>query len=147
MPFHTRDATPDDAAAIVALVQELAAAEGDSSPLDQAYVGHYLSHPGSGLLLAEEDGRAIGLLGYSIRPDLYHAGPGGLIEILIVHGPRRGQGVGHVLVSAFLDQAQRLGCIEVSVTTGMENHDAQRFYRAHGLVDEALFLEKHLDDG
>lgn len=145
MPFHTRDATPADAAAIVALVQELAADEGDTSSLDQAYVNRYLAHPGSGLLLAEEQGRAIGLLGYTIRPDLYHAGPGGFIEILIVHGPRRGQGVGHALLSAFMDRAQRLGCIEVSVTTGLENHAAQRLYRAHGLVDEALLLEKHLD--
>jgi ribosomal protein S18 acetylase RimI-like enzyme len=144
MPFQTRDATPDDAPAVVALVHELAAAEGDTSPLSPAYVGQYLSHPGSGLLLAEEDGQAIGLLGYSVRPDLYHAGPGGLIELLIVHGPYRGRGVGHALLSAFLHRAQSLGCIEVSVTTGMENHAAQRLYRAHGLVDEALLLEKHL---
>jgi ribosomal protein S18 acetylase RimI-like enzyme len=144
MTFQTRDVTADDAPAVVALVHELAASERDTSPLSEAYVSEYLSHPGSGLLLAEEDGQAIGLLGYWVRPDLYHAGPGGLIELLIVHGPRRGQGVGNALISAFLDRAQRLGCIEVSVTTGMENHAAQRLYRAHGLVDEALLLEKHL---
>jgi ribosomal protein S18 acetylase RimI-like enzyme len=36
-----------------------------------------------------------------------------------------------------------MGCAEVSVSTLSDNEDAQRFYRSHGLVDEAVFLEKH----
>ncbi len=34
---------------------------------------------------------------------------------------------------------------EVSVTTMPDNQGAIRFYKRHGLVDEAVFLEKHFE--
>jgi len=39
---------------------------------------------------------------------------------------------------------ESLGCAEVSVSTMPDNVDALQFYKAHGLVDEAILLEKHL---
>jgi ribosomal protein S18 acetylase RimI-like enzyme len=139
-----RDATPDDAPPIAELIQDLAQATGETSPITPAYITKYLAFPGCHILLAEEHGNIVGLLSYSIRPNLYHSGDTALIEELIVRSAWRGQGVGGALLVELLARVKETGCVEVSVTTLADNQGAIRFYRAHGLVDEALYLEKHL---
>mgnify|MGYP001817716104 CR=1 FL=1 len=139
-----RPAEPGDEAAIARLIHELASAAGETSPITAGYVTEYLSNPGSHLLLVDQDGESIGLLSYSIRPDLYHAGPTALIEELVVQASERGRGVGSALLSALFSELARQGVVEVSVTTMPDNQRAKRFYQAHGLADEAIFLEKHL---
>jgi ribosomal protein S18 acetylase RimI-like enzyme len=37
----------------------------------------------------------------------------------------------------------RLDCVVASVAVMPDNEGALRFYREHGLADEAVFLEKH----
>jgi ribosomal protein S18 acetylase RimI-like enzyme len=141
MTLILREANRDDAAVIVRLVRELADEEG--SDLTETYAAEHLSFPGCGVLLAEVDGKVAGLLAYSVRSDLYHASPTCLIEELIVQEAYRGQGVGGALVEELFRRARIQGCAEVSVTTMPDNHRAIKFYRSHGLVDEAVYLEKH----
>ena len=43
-----------------------------------------------------------------------------------------------------MERAAQAGCAEVSVSTMAGNEGAIRFYRAHGMVDEAVLLERHL---
>jgi aminoglycoside 6'-N-acetyltransferase I len=95
------------------------------------------------VLLAVEGGQAVGLLSYSLRPDLYHAGLSAFIEELVVRGPGRGHGVGSALMAELFRWLDDLGCVEVSVATMPDNKGARRFYQAYGLVDEAVLLEKH----
>jgi len=142
--IEIRGAGPGDAAAITALIHELAGTYGEASPLTAAYAREYLAVPGCHVLLAERAGRTAGLLSYSVRPNLYHAGPTALIEELVVAEEARGSGVGGALLEHLLAHLATSGCAEVSVTTMPDNEGAQRFYRAHGLVDEAVLLEKHL---
>jgi ribosomal protein S18 acetylase RimI-like enzyme len=139
MSINIRDAGPEDAAAIVRLIAEL----GGQSPVTKEYVESYLSFPGSGVLLAEEGDQTIGLLSYSVRPNLYHAGDSCLIEELIVHEPARGRGVGSALMSELFRRLISTGCAEVSVSTMPGNQRAIKFYKYHGLIDEAILLEKH----
>ncbi len=143
MNVHVRDAEPRDASDVVRLIGELAAQDGESSPLTQEYVAQYMWFPGCGILLAEVEGQVAGLLSYSIRPDLYHAADCGQIETLIVGEPHRNGGVGSALVSSVLNRLESMGCAEVSVTTMPDNAGTQRFYRSQGLTDEAVYLEKH----
>ena len=79
---------------ITALVRELAETGGESSPVTAEYAAAYLAAPGSHVLLAEEDGRTVGLLSYGVRPNLYHGGNVALIEELVVTAGARGQGAG-----------------------------------------------------
>lgn len=139
-----RQAGPGDEPGVVALVRELAATEGWQTPLSLEFARAYLAAPGCAVLLAEKGGRACGLLSYSVRPNLFHAGDTALIEELVVHEAARGRGVAHALMEAFLQAMAARGCVEVSVSTMMDNERARRFYRAHGFDDEALFLERHL---
>ena len=146
MTFSIRPAGPADAAVIADLIGELAR-DGDwSSPLSATYAAKYLAHPGHGVLLAEEDGETVGLISYSIRPNLYHAADSCLIEELIVRRRARGRGVGRALVEELERLAAARRCAEISVTTLPKNERAIRFYRRLGLTDEALYLEKHLED-
>jgi ribosomal protein S18 acetylase RimI-like enzyme len=143
MSIEVRDANISDAAVIVELIQELAGSIEERSPITEAYVATYLAFPGSAVLLAEQDGVPAGLLSYSLRPNLYHAGGSCLIEEFVVRSGARGQGVGGALLSELLRRLPAQGCAEVSVTTMPDNAGAIRFYKNHGLVDEAVFLEKH----
>jgi ribosomal protein S18 acetylase RimI-like enzyme len=138
-----REAQIKDSSAIVQLIRELAATAGDASPITEAYVAKYLSSATGAILLAEMQQEVVGLLSYSLRPDLYHAAATCLIEELIVLEVKRGKGVGSQLLEELVTRLAGMGCPEVSVTTMPDNAGAIRFYRRHGLVDEALLLEHH----
>lgn len=144
-----REARPADAPVIADLVRALEeVVEGsgepeESSPITAEYVQAYLANPESYILVAEDRGQVVGLLSYSIRPNLFHAADSALIEELVVDSRARGRGVGSALMRHLLSLLEVRGCAEVSVSTMPDNAGALRFYRSHGLVDEAVFLEKH----
>ena len=143
MIISIRDARPGDEPDVVRLVTELASEGGEASPVSEAFVRDFLASSQVHLLLAEVDGKIAGLLSYSVRSDLYHAAPSAMIDEFVVSAAYRGCGIGSAMMSELLGRLEAMGCAEVSVTTMPENVAAQRFYRSHGLVDEALFLEKH----
>jgi len=142
-----RQAGPGDEAVLVRLTREMAAGEGDVSPVDEHYARHFLASPVSGVLLAEDAAEAVGLLSYALVPGLYHAADSGLIELLIVTSSHRGRGVGRSLVDAALRVFREAGCAEASVSTGDANDPAQHVYREAGLTETSLLLEKHFEAG
>lgn len=131
-----------DIPAIVQLIVELASTAGETSPVTPAYVGQYLASPSSGILLAEVNGKVVGLLSYSIRPDLYHAGNCCLVEELIVKAAWQHQEIGTALMEGLT--ARAADCKEISVGVMAENAEALKFYRRQGLEEEAILLERHL---
>jgi ribosomal protein S18 acetylase RimI-like enzyme len=147
MSITIRHAGPGDEAAIVRLTQEMAAGEDEVSPVDEHYARRFVASPVAGVLLAEDDGEAVGLLSYALVPGLYHAADSGLIELLIVTASRRGRGVGRSLVDAALRLLREAGCAEASVSTGEGNEAAQKVYRDAGLTESSLLLETHFEAG
>ena len=141
--LRIRAAKPEDTETIVRLVRGHAAIAGEQSLISASYVATYLAFEHNDILLAERDGQIIGLVSYSIRPDLYHAANVCLIEELIVASEWRGQGAGRALMTGLLDRLNSLKCAEVSVAVRSDNSPAIRLYQSQGLTDEALFLEKH----
>ena len=143
MEVIIREAEPKDAPVIVKLIAALTASSGEHSPLTESYVVQYLSTSAGTILLAETQGTIVGLLSYSFRPDLYHAAKSCLIEELVVRDDWRGQGVGSALVTELYSRISSQDCAEVSLAVMPDNTGAIRFYKKHGLTDEAIFLEKH----
>jgi ribosomal protein S18 acetylase RimI-like enzyme len=143
MNITIRSAVDQDSVSIERLITELAESIDETSPISEHYVTQYLENPGSFILLAEKDRQVIGLLSYSIRPNLYHAGDSCLIEEFVVQRSERGQGIGGQLLEALFQMLASQNCVEVSVTTMPDNRKAIAFYKSHGMVDEAIFLEKH----
>lgn len=138
-----RQADSNDAPSIAGLIRELAEANDEKSAVSESYVEEFLSFPGNGAFLAMAGGDAIGLLSYSVRPNLYHAGDVATIEELVVSEQARAKGIGGALLEKAVAFFAVIGCVEVSVSTMPDNEDAIRFYRSHGLCDEAVLLEKH----
>lgn len=143
MEIAIRAAKIGDEDDIVSLIHQLAESAGEASPLKADYLATYWRAPGSRILLAEVDSQIAGLLSYSVRPDLYHAGDSAYIENLVVADGWRGKGIGSALMKAALAEIEAAGCAEVSIATMPDNDGAQRLYRSLGLVDEAVYLEKH----
>jgi GNAT superfamily N-acetyltransferase len=139
-----REATSVDAPAIVVLIRTLARVMDVVTPVDEAYVREYIASTGSGILVADDGGQVIGLLSYSLRPSLVHAGRSCIIEELVIDQTTQRQGVGARLVEDLLRRAAEWGCVEVSVTTLAGQRGAIEFYKARGFSDDAVLLEKHL---
>ena len=142
--IELRDATSVDAPAIVTLIRAIASAIDVVTPVDEAYVREYVASPGSGILVADVGGDVIGLLSYSVRPSLLHAGRSCVIEELVVDQTMQHDGIGAQMVEDLLRRAAGWGCLEVSVTTLAGQRGAIEFYKARGFSDDAVFLEKHL---
>ncbi len=143
MEVRVREAVSGDEAVITELVHELARSEGELAAATPELVVQYLSFPLSGALLAELEGQVVGLLTWFARPGLFHGGRWGYIDELIVREEARGRGVADALMTAAMARFAEAGCVEVSVSTMPDNEPAKSLYRKHGLVDEALFLERH----
>ena len=134
-----RLAEPTDAAEVIRLIRQM----GPDSEINEDYVLHYLSGTERGVLLACIGEHVAGLLSYSLRADLYHAGISVLIEELVVESGARGRGIGSALMDELLKRVEEMGCKELCLAVMPENEAAIRFYRRHGLLEEALFLERH----
>ena len=143
MQVSIRNANNSDAAAIVELVKELAGSMGEESPLIEAYVATYLGSTSNTILLAEVQEGILGLLSYSLRPNLYHSGDICLIEELIVAEKARGRGIGTSLLGELLSRMVLKDIKEISISTLPDNHKAIEFYRKHGFKEEGVLLEIH----
>jgi ribosomal protein S18 acetylase RimI-like enzyme len=138
-----REAGRGDEAIVAELVCELARAEGETAAATPELVAAYLDFPLSGALLGELDGEPVGLLTWFVRPGLYHGGRWGYIDELFVRERARRRGVADALLEAVMVRFADAGCVEASVSTMPDNEPAKTLYRKHGLVDEALLLERH----
>jgi ribosomal protein S18 acetylase RimI-like enzyme len=140
-----RNARPGDEETVAQLIRELAVSFAETSEVSAAFVAKYLATPDVGALLAEQDGVAVGLLTYSLYCGLYHAGPWGLLDELVVRKEARRQGVGDELLNEVVRRFQAAGCKEASVSLAFENEAARALYRKHAFTDEALLLERHFE--
>jgi len=109
-----------------------------------AFVLRCLHGPASGILIAEVEGEAVGMLSYTSRPSLYHAADSCMIEELVVSEGHRRAGIGSRLLDAVAALAREKRCAEVSVSAMASNTAALDFYRRNGFEDEAVLLERHL---
>lgn len=135
-----RSATDADADALASIVRFMGSGP---SPVNSEYVRESFSRPGFGVLVAEGRNGIVGLLSYSIRPNLWHAADACLIEILAVRPDARGAGVGSALMKAIIARAALCGCAEITVMADAANEGAIRLYRRHGLEEQIVGLERH----
>lgn len=143
MSIKIRNATVGDKHNIVELIRDFAREWGDESPITPAFVEGHLASPVDFILVAEWDGQFAGLLGYSLRLDLWHAAPCCYIADVVVKEKFRGQGIGTELIKTVLEKAKSAGCAEVSLTVEQDNPRAQALYKRLGIDEVVVGLEKH----
>ncbi len=81
-------------------------------------------------LIAERDGRVVGLLTYQVSD--------GMLEVVTLNSIERRTGVGTILMEAVAADARQQRCHEIRLTTTNDNLDAIRFYQRRGLRLVAL---------
>jgi GNAT superfamily N-acetyltransferase len=136
-----RDAAPDDAAAIAALLGQL------GYPTDTAAVTARLERlriVGDRVVVADVDGTVAGLAHLQVSPAIEHERPVAKLAALVVDESRRGQGVGRELVDAVEAEARVRGCTLLYLTTAARRADAHEFYRRVGLEETGKRFAKTL---
>jgi GNAT superfamily N-acetyltransferase len=74
--------------------------------------------------IAERSRQIVGLLTYQLLGDT--------LEIVTLNALDRHVGIGTLLIEAAADDARRLGCHDIRLTTTNDNVDALRFYQRRG---------------
>jgi GNAT superfamily N-acetyltransferase len=152
--FRIRAAVAADAPAIANLVALLQHAEGVRHDITAGYVAEFVEPdseiapgvPSSGALVAEAGDPAAGVVGvvsWVVCADLFHGGPSAMIKELVLDEAWRGHGIGGMLLDAALEHLDEEGCVEVAVTTGVDNDRARYVYRTHGFDYEGVLMERH----
>lgn len=132
-------AKPGDAAAIVALLEDLDRCYGTGGPeppgqrLDQVNEALFTSPPASYALLARDARQVAGLAAYSLLWPAAGATRSLFLKELYVPEAYRRRGIGKLLMRAVFDTAVALGCSRVEWTTDAGNTAAQAFYARLGL--------------
>jgi N-acetylglutamate synthase-like GNAT family acetyltransferase len=124
-----RPARLDDAPALVSLLGELGyPTEGETL---QRRLDALVASPAVALLVAERDGRVVGLASMHVMP-LIERAPMGRLSAIVVAASERGAGIGHALVERVESEARARGCERLEVTSAERRADAHAFYRSLG---------------
>jgi GNAT superfamily N-acetyltransferase len=130
MDLTIRDAEAIDAPAIALMLGQL------GYPTEPSAVEQRLERlriVGDRVVVAEVDGRAVGLAHLQVAPALELDRPAAKIGALVVDAAQRGRGIGRALVDAMEDEASRRGCGLLFLTTSERREDAHAFYERVGL--------------
>ena len=84
-------------------------------------------------LLAGDPAVAVALL--TLRPNVWYAGPVGLLDELYVVPRLRGQGLGSSLLAAAEDTVRGRGGELLEINVDGDDVDARRFYERHGYAN------------
>lgn len=98
-------------------------------------------------ILAELDGRVIGLANLRLAPSVFYAEPYAELSELFVEGNFRRQGAGKALVRFAERLAAEAGADELVIMTDFYNHQAQMLYFHLGYQVHDLALSKKLNQG
>ncbi|MDD7938208.1 GNAT family N-acetyltransferase [Actinomycetospora lutea] len=133
---EVRRAGPDDAATVATLLDDFNTEFDTPTPgvdVLTARLAERLRGDDLVALLHEPPGGpADGLAVVSFRPTVWFDGPVALLDELYVRPDRRGQRIGHTIISAVEALAAERGGRIVEVNVDGEDVDARRFYAAHG---------------
>jgi GNAT superfamily N-acetyltransferase len=145
-----RSTGPEDAEALIALLQHGALVEGKEDPTRPgpyaAALAEIGSTPGNEVLVAELDAQVVGMCQLVVFRHVQ--GGGGLcgeIESMHVHPDVRSRGIGSQLLEAAMEAARRAGCYRVQLTSNALRTDAHRFYVRHGFEPSHVGFKRMVD--
>ena len=140
-----RPARPQDAAAVAPLVEELGYR---TDPREvRARLERIIHGADTGALVAELDGRVVGLATHSLTHLIYRPSPQCRLTALVVGAGQRRRGVGRALVAEVESVARRSGCDRLELTTRPSRSDALGLYAALGFERRPERLIKWLASG
>ena len=149
--LEVRKAASEDEEKIFKLIRELADTVGFAEQAPLIDIGIWsgtlkkmLASPDWVFLLAMEDGNAVGLVLFFVRPTLTTGMNRATITEMIVTEKARGKGVGRGLVEEAKRQALEMGCSILAVSTELDQAGATGFYKKMGFAQERTYFEARL---
>jgi GNAT superfamily N-acetyltransferase len=133
-----RPFAPADAEAVSGLLDQL------GYQVPAAQVEKHAGRDGGALLVAEQDGRVVGVLAAHTRWHLHRDGIVTSIDSLVVDREIRSRGVGAALLAAVCDNARLAGARVVDLHSNRSRLDARRFYERHGFEVTSNYFVKEL---
>lgn len=123
--------TPEVAQRVRELLIELSRSGKDKGEIPEAWFNDVIASPWHDLLVAEEDGKVLGIatmsitMGAGIRKNAY-------LEDFVVSSATRGKGVGGMLWDEMLKWGREKGAQRLEFTCGAGRDAAHAFYHKHG---------------
>jgi len=129
-----RDATPDDAPALLHLIRDHAKYEQSHATLTEETLRSLLEapQPPTVLIVAEEGEGLAGYAALTFDYSLWRGEKYGHLDCLFVRGELRGRRIGEKLLACVKDKARAAGAQRLEWQTPDWNEGAVRFYRREG---------------
>jgi GNAT superfamily N-acetyltransferase len=145
--FLIRPARYGDLAEMQTLYRQLSPSSPELSAEAAAPIWRELLNDPKMHVLVAEQGGVWGTITLVVMPNLTQGGrPYALIENVVTHGEKRGQGIGKALMAAALEVARTLGAYKVMLVTGRRAPEVHRLYAGSGLRSDAAAYFVRLDD-
>lgn len=148
-----RRASADDLPCIVRLLADDplgAKREAYANPLPASYRAAFDAidrDPNNELVVAEADGRIVGVLQMTFIPCItYRGGWRALVEGVRIASDMRSGGLGKQLFARAIERARARDCHVLQLTSDKSRPDAIRFYEALGFVASHEGMKLHLRD-
>lgn len=150
-PVRIRAAGLKDLTALLTLIADDALGKNrDSDAVNPAYAKAFAAidaDPNQQLLVAELEGRVVGMAQLSFIPGLSRGGAWRCnVEAVRIASDVRGQGLGAQLMRACEERARERGCTLLQLTSDASRADAHRFYRGLGYVDSHIGFKKQMSN-
>lgn len=97
-----------------------------------ARLAHLEGHADIRALVAEQDGRVAGFIGFMVFPAFHRDGLHGYVTAMVVDEALRGAGIGGALLVAAETWFAERQVKRVNLTTALHREDAHDFYEKHG---------------
>ncbi len=135
MSINIRLAKPEDEQQCSELLDVLAEATCDPNNIfDSNTFNKVISNERGSLVIAEEEGKILGMASISFNLALRYNGEYCQLEELVVHQEARGKNVGGLLIEETLRLARNRGCNEFGLYLLDSTKHNQSFYEKYGFV-------------
>ena len=135
MSINIRFAIPEDEEQCSKLLDVLAEATSDSNNIfDLNTFNEVISNERGSLVIAEEEGKILGMASISFNLALRYNGEYCQLEELVVHQEARGKNVGGLLIEETLRLAKNRGCKEFGLYLLESTKHNQSFYEKYGFA-------------
>ena len=135
MSINIRLAIPEDEKQCSELLDVLAKATSDPNNIfDSNIFNEVISNKRGSLIIAEEEGKILGMASVSFNLALRYNGEYCQLEELVVHQEARGKNVGGLLIEETLRLAKTRGCKEFGLYLLESTKHNQSFYEKYGFV-------------
>jgi ribosomal protein S18 acetylase RimI-like enzyme len=146
-----RPALWKDIEEMILLLQGLFSLEADfqfNRDLQEAGLKQLLNADGALALVAEDQGRVVGMCTGQTVISTAEGGPALLVEDVVVSPDRQGKGIGRILLQALVDRASQQGISRLQLLADRNNDSALAFYEKLGWQSTRLIcLRTYTDRG